>query len=310
MSKRALEEYLSDPAVNGAELFADKQRLLLILKDVDFQTLSRFEKASVQARQFVQAHPELWRVLFQRDYPDVYYNVVEHGTNRMKDDIRNKIDMYTIAARKGNESTYWKRYYEFLVKTTREIHGYDTWWDSKVLARTMPIPRGWIYHENKNVDLTARNTIFKNPYGDILSLSWILKHDPRTSVFYFYPTEEDAISVENYERPDQTQPTSVIKIDMNTVTVSIVPWDDAIYDYNEIKTSPDTYMCGPDGFTWFRYIKRNVGNGQLRGFIESISPPKRKFLVSCSICGSTENLSKCVCCQEVYCGTECQRTTH
>lgn len=73
-----------------------------------------YERASPMAAAWVIAQ-QVWKRLFARDYPLQYALAIDAGGN-MNGDTRYHLSMLTPAAKRYREHTYWKRYYEYVIK--------------------------------------------------------------------------------------------------------------------------------------------------------------------------------------------------
>lgn len=86
------------------------------------QFLGRFEQAGSKAQNFVYSR-RLWDLAVKRDYTEQYWaNYDEESTpSNMQLATRIVVDSYTPKENKHNESTYWKRLYEYMARPWPEI---------------------------------------------------------------------------------------------------------------------------------------------------------------------------------------------
>lgn len=300
MSKRHREESLVDPSsgetLRGDELFADKQRLLLILEQMDHRTVSAFEQASKRAREFVQGR-HVWRTLFQRDYLEIFHNA---GGNNMSDEIKKKIDGYTVFDRKRREETYWKRYYEFLKKSEESLQEFG------LFTRGRLHPLNWRRTEGVRF-MTPRG----NPqFHEYVNHEWRFRHDSINDILYYYPFFVDHSTGTDIPESQQ-HPEYAIAFSMameNVPSYNIIPWDPSIETFKIINVgSPmgPVYVRSKDGFYWVRI--HGMWLEQLKPSYPLVSQP-----LECSICSETTTklLHSCECCGEIYCGRECQKVNH
>lgn len=316
--KRVRDEELVDlttgEILRGDELFSDKQRTLLILAQSDFKTVSAFEQSSKRARALVVDNA-VWRYLFERDYPYTYATAIKPGSWRMRESVRVKIDAYTIEEREGRGETYWKRYYEFLVKNKRQIDAHE-----RVRhVGTAYNPRGWtvqtqpgyisLYQYKERHD----DERFVNPSGllYVRMAGWILRREPGTNKFYFYPANYANVATLVKPAAGENHPKMVVRFDMNNFTHSAIPWfpEVGLYEFIDYRRGTGVaYIQSIDGFRWF------VFSGARAPQIFILKPDVRDILVStdiaCSACDTTRDLSTCVCCSKVYCSMECQSVDH
>lgn len=283
----------SGETLRGDELFADKQRLLLILEQMDYRTVSAFEQASKRAREFVQGR-QIWRMLFKRDYLEIFHNA---GGNNMSDDIKEKIDGYTVFDRKRREETYWKRYYEFLKKSDESLREFKTF------RRIRDYPMGW-----RRSDGIRFVTPSERPeFDDFRESEWRIRHVSSNDTIYYYPLYVDQTDG-TYIPESQKHPPLVIAISMeNLHPYHIITWDPIIMNGTIIETRPTRsapYIRSNDGFYWIK----------IEGaWIQQMKPsyPLVSQQLACSICDSVaKQLHSCECCGEVYCGRECQKVNH
>jgi hypothetical protein len=83
-----------------------------ILKNASVATLSRFEQSGKAARAFVRRY-HMWRFVVQREYPLQYLaNYDENDQTHMRPQMKTFLD--TVSKNRGDDQTYWKRFYEFL----------------------------------------------------------------------------------------------------------------------------------------------------------------------------------------------------
>jgi len=89
--------------------------LYTVLKNASAATLAKFERSSKAARAFVQRY-HMWRFVVQREYELQYgANYDKKDPTHMRPQMREFLDSWSM--NKGDEGTYWKRFYEFLDKT-------------------------------------------------------------------------------------------------------------------------------------------------------------------------------------------------
>lgn len=306
MSKRPREESLVDPTsgalLRGDELFADKQRLLLILEKADYQTVSAFERASKRAREFVRHH-QIWRTLFQRDYSDVYQRAFLIKPLRMSDGYKQLIDSFTVAHRKGREETYWKRYYEFLVKTREQMEFFVIRRNNRKISSSAP--PDWDPHLGSKIDLTQ----FHYPHeidGNVpRRFTWIMRRDPNENTVYYYRI---FVRTNGENVPEmELHPKYVAKFNMYALSENgKMEWFDELASYESVIDHGHIVdaVSSHQGFMWCVIFHPT-------NHMYQVEPNNPDMLVSCSICGSANvQLHSCECCGEIYCGRECQKANH
>lgn len=274
----ALVDLTTGETLRGDELFSDKQRALLILAQSDFKTVASFEQSSRRARALVVDNA-VWKRLFERDYAHAYASAIDPNS------WRNKIDNHTIEEREGRGETYWKRYYQFMVKTGIEIDvHYKREW-KKSIDKVERVPNFWtITVDDRYVVrlLPYVNTVgdtFLNPSGRRHEPTdgWKLCRKPGTNIFYFFPSSYvDWVTFSPPAR-GENHPNNVVYIDMNTTSHTIVPYDPEMENYDFIHYrfgNGLVYLQSIDGFEW--YVFDSYDNYKL---LVIIPFSLRKFLV-------------------------------
>lgn len=294
-NKRLRDEYLVDQitgeTLKGDELFANTDQLLYILRNSTYAEVARFETVSTRARVFIQKH-NVWRLLFARDYGYIFQNAIEMPNYQMKKYIKDILDNYSEEGRVGLEYTYWKRYYEFLKKTSTEIRDHQI-----AHKRLYPMmdpnsicPPYWEYMAYKPIPLRSLRKYF------LRSGRVTITRQPDTDVFYY-----SILLPENM---------SSVMINMADMSTTEVPITKDIESYPKIRFEKDgniefSVEQSTDGLSWYNF---SWINNQIYKIVPRRS---RQFLVSCSICSeSVTQLYHCGCCAQVYCGEKCQSVNH
>lgn len=73
-----------------------------------------YERASPMAAAWI-INKQVWKLLFARDYP-LQYALATDAEGDMNEETRYRLSMLTPQAKRYREHTYWKRYYEFIIK--------------------------------------------------------------------------------------------------------------------------------------------------------------------------------------------------
>lgn len=245
---------------------------------------------------------QIWRSIFERDYPSVYQNAIGPG-NAMKQSIKQKIDALTVVYRQGRAETYWKRYYEFLKKSEESIEDlnakhYPTFtpdeyvnWRDKYNAAKQTLKRtdGIRY-----ISWREDNEVFRYSQFD----EWIFRHDPNNDTMYYYPIGMDIME-------PQHNTVAVIVISMtNLQSAQIVPWNPLMEQAVELDLFDVPFVRSKDGFYWIRIHYTMMDKFEPSNIL--VSQP-----LVCSTCSeAAEQLHSCECCGEIYCGRECQKVNH
>lgn len=89
--------------------------LYAVLKNASAATLSKMEQTDKVVRTLVRRY-HMWRFVVEREYELQYVaNYDKKDPTHMRPQMRAFLDSWSI--NKGDEGTYWKRFYEFLDKT-------------------------------------------------------------------------------------------------------------------------------------------------------------------------------------------------
>lgn len=313
--------------IPGEVMFSTYRNLVIEIfyKTEDkFRLLVNLEKSGKVGRNFVIKH-QLWKVVFQLDFPDIFEMVAEENPPRnMKTFYKQALDH--ISRLSEREHTYWKRYYEMVVNVSKNYNlqneifprfktilfsnfmkNYNRGWLPDI--GEVNIPREWLDHtipENRNSDGVATGR-FLSGYSVWMSL----RHSGIYYIFWMIAGGFFAAPIEN------NFPITGIKINLNDETFERVPFDEILPDLGDIiyykHGSPE------DGQVWVSkdllFLDRFVTHPTARFIRYSLHPQyngENSLLVSCKICGKVDKalLKKCVHCGNVYCGKACQAIDH
>jgi hypothetical protein len=105
--------------IPAERLFTEYSNELLniVTPSIRFTQMSAIANMDPAAKQWIE-RVQLWRQLLERDFPDAYALAIQDSPHRaeMSALLKRHLDVVSRPERRNNELSYWKRYYELLVR--------------------------------------------------------------------------------------------------------------------------------------------------------------------------------------------------
>ncbi len=211
----------------------------------------------------------MWRILFKRDYPDLFEHVTDPpGSNNMKKYYKNKLDDCSERGRGYKKYTYWKRYYELLQQPAfMQNHEYSAFVGPEEHGGMVPVREEnmkYLPHPNDFETIMYIHCVFEENVLDFPVIRIFMRND---KVY--------------------REVLSSTKIRLSELVVNV----------------RNKKFKGSDGIYTFMYSLSNI---LYYSFMRSLN---NELVSSCIVCNETKGqLFTCSECEEsVYCGEECQR---
>lgn len=289
--------------IPGDQLLAQNKDVLIniIRFRPDAQKMVRnLERAGPDGRRFVKMH-QLWKILFNRDYPDVMQAVYDaDAIENMREDVRIFLDGLSDNA--GIRDTYWKRYYEYVYQMGRILAKPRDKLDKIINGVGTPFV---LENSIRGAVGTARMypTIMTDKNGR--SFGWLVymaiysdRNNPK--LIYILPEGDAPLS--------NRHPQQVLRVDFDRRDSMVAPiaFEDVLLGQRMFTTAGNTWS------TWATPTKTSFyAYSRVADTIALYSPrPARFRLVSSKLCTEcfSDTASMCADCNTLLCSAACWNT--